>query len=309
MAKIGNIDLGVVETVEPATTKNFNVKYTGDVGSYPQSNCSQSTSWKIEGCLDKPSQAQFEALRSLQNDEVILIDIPLTKIGGYGLFGYGKVQDISFPVDNQRYGLISYSLTVQGCPAIGYTSSKTTGVYLFDLSYRCKHLNLEPHHNRTNISYSASRLQATYEFYVGNRTASVLDALLEIMVGDDILSAQLYYYNGSSYTSIATWGTSGSAWGAIVNFNDGTTAHAAIANVGNRGATVTAGTISYKLGTQKRILLKITNLTGQTTPSSIKYRSEQLKLKLVLTHSAAETGVRDYVKITYEDGSTSQGPA
>ena len=80
---------------------------------------------------------------------------------------------------------------------------------------------------------------------------------------------------------------------------------------GYRGQVLSGvGTVSLKLGCKYRVIMKIGSLSAHSgTDLSTDYGADQLLLSVTLKHSAAEAGVRDYLQITYVDGSLDYGPA
>jgi hypothetical protein len=304
MPKIGNVDLGKVTIAEPITAKTqTQTNIPGVHGNYSQSTVCFSKKWRIEGLLKNPSQTERESLINLQNDEVMLVDI-----SEFSLFGYGKVQEVKLSVDNEYANVYHYTIDISGCPAIGYTTIRTSDVYLHDLDYRMNLKSFDPHHTKHNLTYSTNRGTLTYDFYVDNDKASIQNALVEIQCGDDISRLTMY----SNAVAFGTWGSGGSAWGGTINLTDGAgTVHPFIANKGTRGESLAGiGTVSYELGCKIRLLISVGNLSVQgASDVSTDYSGDQLKLRVALGHSVAESGVRDYVKISYVDGSTDYGPA
>lgn len=308
MAKIGNVDLGNVELVVPIKTKSQNVvALPGEGGAYPQSMTCYRQTWHIEGHLNNPTQAQREAFLGLENDEVMLVEVP-----AFSLFGYGKVREIRMWVDNVYPNVYHYDMEVSGCPAIGKTHVQTNDVYLHDLAYRMNLKSFDPHFQRFNMNYSSDRFTVDYQFYLDNDKDSVQDAVIEIECGDDINRFYLYHYNGSGWSVVGTWGTGATAWGGTISFDDaGTIAHNAVVNYGSRGASLEGiGVVSRKLGCKYRVLCLIGSLSAHSAADlTTDYSHDQLLLKVALEHSAAESGPRDYVKMTYVDGSLDHGPA
>lgn len=299
--------------MEPTKRKSFRkIAIPGDPFSFSQSLVNYYQEWRVEGHLHNPTQAQREAIQNLQNDEVMLVDID-----AFSLFGYGKVRDVRLAVDNEYPNVYRYSLTVAGCPAIGFTHVHTDDVYLHDLDYRKNLKAFDPHFQKFNVSYDTTRFTITCEFYLDNDAASLKHPLIEIQCGDNINKFFLYHYNGSAWIPIGTWGTGAMAWGTYTNFYDaGTVAHQATVNYGARGSVLTVagggtlGTLSLKLGCKYRILCKISDLSAHSgTDLTTDYSADQLLLRVALEHSAAESGYRDYVKMTYVDGSLDYGPA
>ena len=168
VAYIGRVDLGNVENIMPTTTKKVdNFEIAGEIGSYPRDLVSYRRHWRITGYLYSPTSAELEEFLSLDNGEVYLMEV-----NAFNLFAYGKVTNISIQVDNQWASLYRYNLDFEGCPAIGATHSRTSGVYFHDRSYRKTVKDFDPHFRRYNLAYTANRLDLDYDFYLDNDNAA-----------------------------------------------------------------------------------------------------------------------------------------
>jgi len=309
MAKIGNVDLGNVERVEPITIKSIRTKVLpGEDGAFGQDLIAYEHAWRIDGHLNNPTQAQREKILNLQNGEVMLFEV-----SAFSIFGYGKVGNIRMEVDNVFANIYRYSLEMLGCPAVGHTHTHTDDVYLHDMDYRMNLKSFDPHFKHFNVNYSNDRLSTDWQFYLDSDVDdSTQDVLLEMQCGDDIATFYLYSYSAGTWNPVGTWGTGGTLWGGTISFVDaGTGTHTIICNYAPRGTAIAnIGTVSYKLGCKYRVLCKIGSLGTHTVADlSTDYSGDQLLLKAKLVHAAAESGVRDYVKMTYIDGSLDYAPA
>jgi hypothetical protein len=298
VSKLGNVSLGNILSVEPKTSLPYTTRQPiGEASSIAQHNSSQTRQWLISGCLHNPSQAEVEQLKALQNGEVLLLDVP-----SYYFVAFGKLLSCGFHNSAAKQKALYYDLLFQSVPAVGYVSSQTSGVFLHDLSYRTKLSALDPHLTHCLLTYDANRLKLDYQFYVCNRDADAVTALLEFGVGADHSKFTVYAWNGTTYVLVGSWGAGATAWGTGVAYNDGVTAHTVTAEKGVRGESLTNGTVSYRLGCKNKVLLSITALQGNGGGST-DFAGGQLRLKVVLEHSAAESGVRDYIRVVYADGS------
>lgn len=307
MGKLGGVDLGYIQTVEPIVSKDFQtVTIPGEISSFQQNLLNYSQSWRIEGFLYNPTQAQRENLSNLGNGEVVLVDI-----SEYSLFGYGKLRVAPrLMLDVTRKNIWNYTFEIEGCLAVGYTYIQTSDAYLHDLNYRSNLKGFDPHYGRFAVNYDSNRLNVDYQFYVDNDKTSIQEVIVEAQCGDDVSKCKIYGWKASAWYLIGDWGGA-DAWDAVKAFtDDDSVAHNFRANNGLRGAALSGiGTISNKLGCKKRVLFSITNLLAEgSTDKSTDYGSDQLLLKIVLEHTSIES-LRPYVRITYVDGSLDYGIA
>jgi len=196
LAKIGNVDLGNVERVEPITTKRLiTAIMPGEDGAFHQDLTAYEHAWRIDGHLNNPTQAQREKILNLQNGEVMLVEVD-----AFDIFGYGKVGDIRMRVDNVFPNIYRYSLEFLGCPAVGHTHTHTDDVYLHDRDYRMNLKSFDPHFKHFNVNYSNDRLSTDWQFYLDSDVDdSTQDVLLEMQCGDDIATFYLYSYSAGTW--------------------------------------------------------------------------------------------------------------
>lgn len=304
MGKLGDVDLGVILDIARVTKRSSStVLVNGSSGSFTQDLISEQRSWTLEGSIYDPTQTQQDRLENLYGEVVLLDALEVSR------FGYVKVVTGSSHYDG-RPKRLGYSLELASVPAIGFTRSLTSDVYLHDLDYRHNLETFDPHHGRFAVTYSAGRLEVDWSFYVDNDSVDAETALLEFQAGDNLASLELWGWKAAAWSLIGHWGGE-DAWDAVKAWtDDDAVSHDFRANTGLRGAAVAGiGTLSLGLGCQKRVLLSIATLSAEgATDLSTAYGSDQLLLKAKLVHTSLESA-RAYPRITYVDGSLGYGIA
>jgi hypothetical protein len=308
MAKIENIDLGIITTIEQIEKKTFiDVSPVGALGVYNQNLINEQHEWRIEGELIDPTQDSIESLNNIRSHGLIVfIDLSDQRAD---LLGFGKVVNLR-KIDEENVGtLTDYEMILRFQPAVALTRLNIDQMYLHDLDYRAKFSYVDPHFGKHGKTYT-SALIMDYQLYVDNYKNAAQDAIIEIQCGDDIDKIEVYGWKAAAWSAIGTWGTGGTAWGTAGSaWTDGdAVSHTPTVDRGDRGEAVSVGTISLNLGCKKRILLKITNFTSGSGVNhlSTKYGSYQLKLKVKLTHTQRES-LRPYPLITYVEGGLEAG--
>lgn len=227
MAKIGQIDIDCVTTIQRTQRKSFNdVNPTANLGIYAQNMINELYEIRIEGFLENPTQSIKESIEALRNSgRICLIDLDDVESG---LITWGKMVSLDW-IDEERYAdILQYEMIMRVQPAVGLAYIRTSNAYLLDLDQKAKYVWLDPHYGRCNKSYNTNRTELEYTIKIKNYSSSSQDVLLEIQVADNLSSLSI---SPSSGWSQAT---------------------------GTRGESVATGTISRSLGCNKRVLLKRT---------------------------------------------------
>ena len=308
MAKIDNIDLGTVTSLEQVE-KQTTAEQSGSMSvQLMLANMElQTHEWRFEGFLVDPTQSALESLENMRN-HALLVLIDMTEIDAR-VIGYGKLIYFRKMRGEDEATIINYEGIFRLQPAIGTTCVCTANTYLHDLDYRAKLSRFDPNIGKFNRNYEATRLVFIFECYLDNYAGGTQDPVIEIQCGDDIYRLEAFAWKNSAWSAIGTWGTGGTAWGTASSAwtDQDSVSHTPTADRGDRGAALGIGTISLSLGCKKRILLKITNFLTQTGDHvSTKYGSSQLKLQLKLTHTSREA-LRPYPHITYISGGVESG--
>lgn len=311
VTKIDNIDIGTVTNIEDVGTKQFNTAApSGAVSEFELNMQVQSKQWRVEGELYDPTQTTLEQLLQIR-DHGLLVLADLDDVSPYRI-AWGKIRSLRLFEEDREYGVKKYEILFKLQTAIGHSHMQTANAYLHDLSYRPKLNTLDPHFANCNKTYDSTRRKLTYDFYLDNYLATIQTLQTEIQVGDDFYESYVYYYYNGAWVTIAKWGGSGYSFGTIRTFTDqdGFT-HDITLDRGNRGEATEngIGTLSLRLGCNKRMLLHVTNMQPPTgSHLSTRHGTNQLLLRIAPLHNLRES-LRPNPYITYIEGGTEDGNA
>jgi len=301
LAKIENIDLGVITEIQKIEKRVWNVlQLPNMISIYRQNMLNEEHTWIIKGFLDNPSSTDINRLKTIRNHGLITY----AEIDDY-FFGFVKIDEILWRITEKEADIYNYEMKLIEQPAIGLTTSRTTNIYFHDLGYKAKYRSIYPLWG--DFDASTNGLNEIFHFYLDNYAANAQDALIEIQCGDDIEKAVIYGFNGNAWDLIGEWGGLDN-WGDTKSWTDpNSTSHNVTVEKGDRGETLTVGTVSRMLGCKKRLLMKFTNLTATTSNHvSTTYGGHQVKLKIQLIHTQIESS-RPYARITYVEGGQEWG--
>lgn len=305
MATINGVSLGSVnymgfigfEGVEKAPIAEDLVYWSGNSGRVSE--------WEIEGILkDVSSQSTVESLVGFYSSGVpVYVDLSDLVAG---LRGLGKLGELRGHWVKDHY---YYRVNLKLIPGLGVTYAQTFNVYLIDVDYQAKAAVIDPLRGSFAATWSSGFLALQWDFYVDN-DASAQTAILEVQTGDDIATVEIWgYTTGAGWTVIGDWGDV-DAWGASKDFTDGDAQTRTFkVNVGDRGDAVSGiGTVSKRLGLEQRALISIGLGAHVDTDEYTDYGTDQLKLRIKITHSARDAK-RPYPKVTLVDGSRGALPS
>ena len=304
--KIGNIDIGTVQIVTPIYRRgNVESKVGGGV-TYWQNLASPSVRWSIYTYLKSPTEEELNNILNLVHGLPVLVDLHSFKAG---FVSWGRVTEVR-PQPMRIGGQVYLDIVVNQVPAIGVTYVQTADVYTHSRAYQSNQKVFNPLDGAYNPSFTADRLDWTWEFYLDNDKNAIQTAILEIQVGDDVDKLKIWGWKAGAWAVIGDWG-GGDAWNAAKDFiDDGAITHVFKFQEGDRGDTHAGiGVVSQMLGTERRLLGSITLLSAHIAPDlSTDYSLDQILLKVTVEHTLREAA-RPYPVITYVDGSLDYGPA
>jgi|GEM_PF-2175410 len=206
---------------------------------------------------------------------------------------YSFVRPYSLTPEAPAGHKINYTLDCYEVPAWGRTYINTgTSVYLLDLDYSKTYRDLlSPLWVKSGWQLDRYTRYFEYGSYVRNDHTSGQDIILEFQIPDNLSKFRAYYGNGSTYTLIGDWGGA-DAWGATKDFTDPqSVAHDMIVNNTIRGGTASSMTSLLQFGCNKRVLMKITNMSANDAggaDSKTKYGADQLLLRVRVFYSSSE---------------------
>jgi hypothetical protein len=310
MAKIRNVDLGTVTDVTPEYVRRLHyLEMVGVPGSYPRNLETESNRFRIAGFLANPTQAQREAFHSLRDGNPAIIDLGSEE----GIYGWGKVASKEFMLREREAGIWNYQMVVAMIPCIGTMKMLSDDGRFSDLNYYRSTKVLDPFAGYHAVTL-ASLLTHQDEFYMFNSNAGATKTLeFEKWCGNDLTRVDIWGWKSAAWDLVGSWYSGGTAFGATVAWTDeDTQAHTFRVNHDVRGATVANFTekVSKSLGTTRRAMIQITNMTAYpaTYGLSTKHGQYQLLLRVKLTHTQRETA-RPYAIVTYFDGGFGFPPA
>lgn len=308
MASLRGIDIGIVTSVNPRYVRRHSVReLVGVVGSYPQDMRTERITFDVQGFLDNPTQAERESINSLRdgNPSVVMI-------AEEGLYGWAKVIDNDFTLREGEAGIWNYRIPLFMIPCVGTMKMLHADGRFSDLNYFSRVKSMDPFATRCNVTL-ASALLHQHEFYIFNSDLVDTNTLeFEIMCGDDVIKVELWGWKNSGWDVIGAWHAAGTAFGATAAWTDeDAQGHTFRVDHDVRGEAVTNFTkdVSYSLGTQRRVMVQISNMIKLPVYGlSTEFGKHQLLLRVKMTHTERESG-RSYAIVTYEDGGFGLGPA
>lgn len=313
MAKIDNYDLGTCRVFNKSFARRYVGLWTGDGYSHPQDVNSKERGWNIRGVRASPTAAEMSAFEGLNNyPQPVILDLN-DKVAGFIQWVF--VERLVVGRRSAVTNLYTYDLTVRKVPGIGSMYIQTPGVVLHSLNYRAALRRVDPMvGGNFNKVWSANRLEQTWEFYLDNDNNLLTTAILEIFAGDDVSRFALWGWKTAAWDIIGDWNGGADTWNDVKNWTDedGAPAHDFQVQRGVRGQALAGiGTISNSLGNYRRVLIEITNLAADGTPTddrSTHYGGDQLLLKAKI-YSTSREALRPNPIVTYITGGLGPEPA
>lgn len=290
--KIDNIDIGTV-TLVSQVTKEETINIDSGGQRHRAVQAIEQNEWRVDGFLVDPSYNTLHTLKNIANHkQLVFVDC---ESSSYLPIGYGKVTDLQLDESEAEAGIITYTVTLAMMAVIGNTRVLTSEAWLIDSYYRVKLKDALPDLGAYNGYFSANRLEYTYQIYVANYKSSSQQAVIEVMVGDDVDYVEVDEYSAGSWTNKGKWGTGGTAWAG--------TANNYTVDKGYRGDVKTIGTITRSLGTWQRLLIRTPFLdAGNVVHYYNAYTTYQRWIRIHVVHTARDAQ-RPYPQITWIDGS------
>jgi len=307
VAKIGGVDIGtVVDVSQSLIRRKVRRPLAGSLVSVLQDLVSTEKRWIMNSELYSPTQSTLESVLGLADGSVLLVEIPEnTRLRA----GFGSITKPAEDLHDREADIHYITLEVQEVPGVGFAYTQTPDVYFHDRDYRMNLREFNPFWGHHNTQIDENRLVFTQEFYLDNRKSQAQDAVYEICAGDNLTGFKLYGWK-TDWTLIGDWGGADS-WGAAKTFTDNDSVeHAVTAAKGERGDTVTGGTISWKMGCPRdRVLVKFDDLEASSAyKHTTRYVRDQVLLKAEIIHTLRETA-RPGPIIDFVDGGMNQGVA
>lgn len=187
MAKLHGIDLDTITSVEETEIKNLMPKQmTGVLGTYPQDLIASGKKLRISGYLTNPTQAEIEQIKNLRHSGMIcFLDLSDVDIAN-DLFGYGKVQQITWFQEERAYGIKEYAIDFVNVPAIGLVYIQTADAYITSLDKLMRLRMLNPLEARCAVAFGdTDNRDIGFQFVAKNVKGSTQDLIIEIHEGDN----------------------------------------------------------------------------------------------------------------------------